>query len=182
MSPTPDPVADLPPHIAVTVTTMARVHSEHQLDASRLDLVFAKISHWLGHPGFTLVLTALVAVWVGINLWLQAAGRAAPDPPPFPLLSGLVALAALYMTGIILTTQRREDRRAERREQLTLELAIGIDQKASKLIALVERLRLDHPDLVDHLDLEAKAMSAPTDTERVLDAIKKTHDAAAPTV
>lgn len=161
---------------------MAKVHSEHQQDASRLDLAFAKMAGWLGHPGFTLVLSALVAIWIGVNLMIQAAGLKPPDPPPFPLLSGVVALAALYMTGIILTTQRREDRRAERREQLTLELAIGIDQKASKLIALVDQLRLDHPDLVDHIDPEAKAMSAPTDTVRVLDAIKKTHDPAPPSV
>ena len=171
----PDPVAELPAHIADTVTGMAKVHSDHHQDASRLDLIFAKIAAWLGHPGFTLVLSGFVVIWIGANLALQLAGRLPPDPPPFPLLSGLVALAALYMTGIILTTQRREDIRAERREQLTLELAIVIDQKASKLIALVEKLRLDHPDLVDHFDPEAQAMSAPADPEVVLNAIKKSH-------
>ncbi len=177
----PGPAAELPAHIADTVTGMAKVHSEHQNDASRLDLIFAKIAGWLGHPGFTLVLSGFVIAWIGVNLAFRAAGRLPPDPPPFPLLSGLVALAALYMTGIILTTQRREDIRAERREQLTLELAIVIDQKASKLIALVEKLRLDHPDLVDHNDLEAQAMSASADPVLVLDAIKKSHtDSEAP--
>ena len=82
------------------------------------------------------------------------------------------------MTGIILSTQRREDRLTTRREQLTLELAIVIEQKTSKLIELVEKLRLDHPDVANHIDVEAKAMSSSADTQVVLEAIKKAHDSA----
>ena len=140
----PGPAAELPAHIADTVTGMAKVHSEHQNDASRLDLIFAKIAGWLGHPGFTLVLSGFVIAWIGVNLAFRAAGRLPPDPPPFPLLSGLVALAALYMTGIILTTQRREDIRCDHRQfpgpqmrQIDRRVEIGIRGNTPKLPGMV---------------------------------------------
>ena len=171
-----DAADDLPAHIADTVSAMARVHSEHELEASGLDRALSRLTAWAGHAKFTPALTVLVLGWVALNLGLLAAGLNPPDPPPFPWLSGVVALAALYMTGIILTTQRREDQLTTRREQLTLELAIVIEQKASKLIELVEKLRRDHPDVANHVDVEAKAMSASADPQAVLDAIKRTHE------
>lgn len=167
---------DLPAHIADTVSAMAKVHSEHAQEASGLERLLSRLTSWLGHPNFTPVLTALIVAWVALNLSLRAGGIRQPDPPPFAWLSGFVAVAALYMTGIILSTQRREDRLTTRREQLTLELAIVIEQKTSKLIELVEKLRQDHPDVANHIDVEAKAMSSSADPHLVLDAIKKTHD------
>ncbi len=175
MTPT-DAADDLPAHIADTVSAMARVQSEHAQEASGLDRVLSRLTSGLGHPNFTPVLTALILAWVALNLSLRAVGVGPPDPPPFAWLTGLVAVAALYMTGIILSTQRREDRLTTRREQLTLELAIVIEQKTSKLIELVEKLRRDHPDVVNHIDMEAKAMSSSADPQVVLDAIKKTHE------
>ena len=173
-----DDAESLPAHIADSVSAMARVNSEHQQAASGLDRALSRLIVWLGHPKFTPVLTALILAWVTLNLCLKALGFAPLDPPPFPWLSGVVAVAALYMTGIILSTQRREDQLTTRREQLTLELAIVIEHKTSKLIELVEKLRRDHPDLVDHIDTEAKAMSSAADPQVILEAIKKSHDPA----
>lgn len=172
---------DLPAHVADTVSAMARVHSDHELEASGLDRALARLTSGLGHPGFTPALVALVLGWIGLNLGLLAAGLNPTDPPPFVWLSGAAAVAALLMTGVLLTTQRREDRLATRREQLTLELAIVIDQKASKLIELLEKFRRDNPNVANHVDAEANAMSASADPQAVLDAIKRTHEPLTPT-
>ncbi len=80
------------------------------------------------------------------------------------------------MTVLILVTQRREDQLASHREQLTLELGILSEQKAAKIIELLEELRRDMPHVRDRVDEEAVAMSAPADPEAVLNAIKETHD------
>jgi hypothetical protein len=56
-----------------------------------------------------------------------------------------------------------------------LELTILSDKKIAKIIELIEQLRRDHPDLADAIDDEAKAMSAQTDLQSVLDAIKRSH-------
>ena len=64
---------------------------------------------------------ALVGVvgWILTNLAMMAMGS-----KTFAWLEGVVSLAALYMTVLILSTQRRDDELATHREQLTPELAI----------------------------------------------------------
>ena len=93
------------------------------------------------------------------NLGVGWLGREPWDPPPFVWLQGAVALSALYMTALILATQRREDELAGHREQLTLELAILGEQKSAKIIQLLERIRCDDPSLANRVDHEAAAMS-----------------------
>lgn len=166
----------LPAHIEETVAAIAEVHHEHRRQAGPVQRWVERMTALLGRPAFTPVLTLVVLAWIALNVGLQAAGREAPDPPPFAYLSGAVALAALYMTGMILGTQRREDELASNREQLTLELVIVSEQKIAKLIELVEKLRADHPDVADHVDHEASAMAASVDPQAVLDAIKETHN------
>ena len=98
------------------------------------------------------------------------------DEPPFPWLQGVIGLAALCMTALILTTQRRKDQLASHRERLTLELGILSEQKAAKIIELLEELRRDDPTIRNRVDHEAFAMSTPADPQAVLDAIKVTHE------
>jgi uncharacterized membrane protein len=46
------------------------------------------------------------------------------------------------------------------------------EQKAAKIISLLEELRQDHPEIHDRIDHEAAAMSEPTDPQSVLEIIK----------
>ncbi len=73
---------------------------------------------------------------------------------------------------MILINQRRDDELANRREQLTLELAILSEQKTAKIIQLIEEMRRDSPHLKDRTDIEAKDMSRPADPHSVLNAIE----------
>jgi uncharacterized membrane protein len=95
--------------------------------------------------------------------------------PPFNWLANVACLFGVYMTVVILITQRHENELAERREQLTLELALLGEQKMAKLISLVEELRRDIPTVRDRHDAEAEALAVPADTQQVLDAIKQAH-------
>ncbi len=130
----------------------------------------------VGRPGFVGLLTAIVLVWVAANFGAAWIGWEPLDPPPFAWLGGVVSLTALYMTALILTTQRREDQLAGHREQLTLELAILGEQKSAKIIELLEEMRRDDPSLRNRVDHEAAAMSTPADPQAVLDAIKDSHE------
>ena len=100
-------------------------------------------------------------------------GRAASsfDPQPFNLLQGVLTVLAVYMTAVILSTQRRADELASHREQLTLELATLAEQKSAKTIALLEELRRDSPTLPNRVDEDADAMAASADPGSVLQAI-----------
>ena len=88
-------------------------------------------------------------------------GKAPFDPAPFPYLFGGISLLSLYVAILILTTQRRADKLASRREQMTLELACLSEHKTAKIIALLEELHLDSPDIRNRVDKDANAMGNP---------------------
>jgi uncharacterized membrane protein len=83
-------------------------------------------------------------------------------------------MASLYLVVLILTTQDRDDRLTQRREQLNLELTILSEQKTAKVVALLEELRRDSPAARDRVDKQADVMARPADPQAVIDAIKET--------
>lgn len=165
----------LPAHIEETIRSIARLHAEHHQQATAFQRTIDRLTAVLARPRFIAVLTAVVAGWIVANLAAPALGSHAWDPPPFYWLQGAVALSALYITALILSTQRRENTLAQHREQLTLELAILSEQKAAKIIQLLEEMRRDNPIIPDRVDPEAEAMASPADPQAVLEAIKETH-------
>lgn len=171
-----DEATILPAHVEETVQEISRLHAAHEATATPLQRTVDRITKGAGRPAFVAVLTALVLFWIGLNLGLAAAGQRPVDAPPFYWLQGAVTLSALYMTVLILTTQRREDELAGLREQLILELAILSEQKSAKIISLLEELRRDDPHISDREDLHADALSTPANPNAMADAIKETHE------
>ena len=165
----------LPAHIEATVRAIAELHAEHHRRATPVQRVVARLTSIVGRPRFVGLLTLAIALWIGLNLGLRGLGLVAFDAPPFPWLQDVGAVLSLYITVLILITQRHDDQLSEHREQLTLELAILSEQKSAKIIELLEELRRDSPHLVDRVDHEAVAMAQPADPQAVLDAIKDTH-------
>jgi uncharacterized membrane protein len=168
----------LPAHIEDTVQTIARLHAEHYEKATPFQKAIDGLTARAGRPESVGILTVLVLGWMVVNILLLSLGYRPLDEPPFPWMQGAIGLSALYMTTLILITQRREDELASHREQLTLELGILSEQKSAKIIELLEELRRDPPDLRNRVDPEATAMATPADPQEVLDAIKETNEKA----
>lgn len=166
----------LPAHIEDTVQAIAKLHADHQQEAGKLQKLVEHLTAQIGRPQFLALLTIGIILWVGGNSLARWDGFEPWDPPPFVWLEDVLGITALYVTVLILTTQRREDQLAGYREQLTLELAIVSEQKSAKIIALLEEMRRDNPILEDRVDEEAVAMSVATDPQAVLDAIKDSTD------
>jgi uncharacterized membrane protein len=161
----------LPPHIEETVKAIGRVQAQHESEATPLERLMEQLTAAIGRPAFLVWLALAVAVWVLGNGYGARLGYTPIDPPPFSWLQGAISLSALSVTVIILTSQRRADKLAGLRAQLTLELAILGEQKTAKVIELIEQTRRDNPLLENRVDLEANAMAKPADPEAVLDAI-----------
>ncbi len=146
----------LPAHIEDTVQAIARLHADHQQEAGALQRLVERLTAGIGRPRFLALLTVAVVLWVGANLLALRAGTEPWDAPPFAWLQAALGVMALYVTVLILATQRREDQLAGYREQLTLELAIVGEQKSAKIIALLEEMRRDDPALRNRVDEEAR--------------------------
>ncbi len=166
----------LPAHIEETVQAIARLHADHYEQASPLQRAVDRMTALIGQPQFIGLLSAAVALWIACNLIAPWFGIRPWDDAPFAWLQGAIGLMALYVTVLILTTQRREDQLDGYREQLTLELAILSEQKSAKIIELLEEMRRDSPTLKNRVDREAEAMAIPADPQSVLDAIKNTQE------
>ena len=172
--PRPSPI--LPAHIEDTVRALAELHQAHHRRATPFQRAFDRTTKFVGRPRFVGLMTAVFLVWIGLNLLLQGIVGQSPDPAPFNWLQDGGTILALYITVLILITQRRENELTVRREQLTLELAILAEQKTAKIIELLEELRRDHPQLRDRVDAQADAMAQQTDPHAVLKAINETHE------
>jgi uncharacterized membrane protein len=171
--------ANAPPivaiHIEETIQSIAQLRAEHHESATSFQRTVNHTTALLGRPWFIGVITVIVVGWIGLTLLAAALGVRPIDPPPFAWLGGAVSLVSLYMVVLILGAQRREDKLAQHREMLILELAILSEQKIAKVIQLLEESRRDNPQIRNRLDPEAENLAQPADPQSVLDAIKKTH-------
>jgi uncharacterized membrane protein len=164
-----------PAHIEETIQSIAQLHAEHHQNATRLQRATDRTTAFLGHSRFISTVTILVIGWIGLNLLLAALGYRLMDPPPFTWLGGAISLVSFYMVILILASQRRADDLADRRQQLTLQLAILGERKTSKVIQLLEEIRRDNPLIPNRVDGEANAMTQPADPSSVLNAIRETN-------
>ena len=159
-----------------TISAIAKLHADHERAASPIQRLIERTTEWLGKPRFLGEFTLFVAGWVSIvGLQMKFYGSSF-DPPPFNLLQGILTVLAVYITALILSTQRRAGQLASHREQLTLELATLAEQKSAKTIALLEEIRRDNPLLPNRLDEDADAMAQTADPEAVLKSIINTQE------
>jgi len=164
-----------PDHIEQTVQAIARLHAAHHRRATTLEKLVDRTTGLFAQPWFIAAVTLAVAAWIMGDVVLRRVAGHGLDRPGFPWLQLAGELLAIYITSLVLISQRRKDELSELREQLTLELVIMIEQKVAKVIDLHEEARRDNPLLSNRVDAQATAMSAPTDPEAVLEAFKETH-------
>lgn len=181
-TPTPEEPGEasgaVPAHIEQTVQAIAKLHADHHKRATPSQLIVDRMTNVVSQPRFIAAVTLVVAAWIGGNLLLEHLAGVRIDGIAFPWLQGVGELVAIYVTTLVLISQRRKDELSELREQLTLELAILTEQKSAKIIALLEELRRDHPQIDDRIDRQAEAMAEPADPHAVLDAFKEAQDGA----
>ena len=172
------PVEALPEHISQHVDTVAALHARAESGVSIYQRVVESVTANLGRPLFLNLTLAALFLWTLVNIFPKRLGIPPFDPFPFPLLSGIVSTGGLLLAIVILITQNRQARAAERRAQLDLQVSLLTEQKIAKLIALVEELRQDMPSVRNRLDPEAMAMAEAADPHAILDALENKLDEA----
>jgi uncharacterized membrane protein len=109
---------------------------------------------------------------VGYNLLASKIHIRAFDLFPLPLLAGLLTLAALISTTVVLIAQNRQTLLEQQRSHLTLQINLLTERKVTKLIHLIEELRRDLPMVEDRKDPEVEVLRETADSEEVLAAIE----------
>lgn len=155
-----------------TVQQLGELHEAHRREATQAQRVANRVTETLGRPGALMIVFVLVILWTIGNYVAARVGVAALEEAPFPELGLIVTVVALLVALLILTTQRHEQALAEKRAQLTLQIAILSEKKIAKLIGMVDELRRDSPSLPSRPDPEAEEMSHSADPIATLERIE----------
>jgi uncharacterized membrane protein len=172
MADPPSTAVDRAAHLEHNVDSVREVQKRELRQRPASHRVVDRISRIIARPLYLAALFALVAGWIAINLLVPRFGHAAFDPAPFPLLDGILSLAALVSTTIILIAQNRQTRIETRHAHIALQVNLMTEQKVAKIINLLEELRHDMPMVKDRYDPQAASLSQKTDALEVLTAIE----------
>lgn len=164
-------VAPLPEPIAQTIEAIVELHKEAQRDVSQHQRLAETATTLLGSPAFLYFSLLVVALWMLPNIlpnW-----NLHFDPPPFDLLQLALGVTSLPITIAVLINQERQEKLAQQQNQLSLHLNLLSEQKIAKIIALLEELRRDLPNVKDRYDAEADIMQQAADPQMVIETLEQ---------
>ena len=105
------------------------------------------------------------AVWIGVNR--VGPTRMRFDPFPFPMLSLVVGLEALFLVLFILISQNRSNVQAETRNHLDLQINLLAEHENTKMLQMLKAL-CEHHGLGISQDPEIAELAKRTEPQDVL--------------
>ena len=157
--------------ISQNIEAVLDFYSREEQKISRSQRILERISNLIGQPVFPGFILFFVSLWILANTLLHQFGRVEFDPAPFFWLQGIVGLGALLTATVVLIKQNRLTKLEEQRAHLDLKVTLLTEQKAAKLIDLLEELRRDLPNVRNRDDPEAAALQRSMKPDQVLAAL-----------
>jgi uncharacterized membrane protein len=157
--------------ISQNIEAVLDFYTREELKISRSQRLLEHISEFIGRPAFLGMIMIFVSSWILANWMLPQFGSVAFDPAPYAWLQGMVGLSALLTTTVVLSKQNRLGKLEEQRAHLDLKVNLLTEQKAAKVIDLLEELRRDLPNVHNRHDSEAAALQQSMNPELVLAAL-----------
>jgi uncharacterized membrane protein len=168
-----DPRTELPPSVSENIGTIAEFSARREEHVSATQRFVEKAASFLGSPGYVAANVVFIIVWIAVNLIAPDVGWHQIDEPPFFWLQGIIAVNAFIISTTVLIRQNRMATLATNHAHLDLQVNLLTDEKCSKIIALLEELRHDLPNVQTKQDREADELAKPADPKAVLDAIER---------
>jgi uncharacterized membrane protein len=150
------------------------VHLDQSARAQRtvLDRVVDAITAFCGSLSFVWVHIVWFGFWIGENLVRGSAGF---DPYPFPLLTLIVSLEAIFLSTFILISQNRDLQLSERRSQLDLQINLLTEQENTKMLTILKQIADKVGVEVSH-DPTDQGLEQATQPEKVAEQIERAVD------
>ena len=168
-----DPV---PEHISQNIDDIVAFYRREERKIGDSQRMLETLGGIIGRPSYLVALLSFVGIWVLVNAISTFLDLEPRDEPPFFWLQGIVSVGAMLTATIVVITQNREAKLDEQRSELELQVTLSTEQKATKIIHLLEELRSDLPMVKDRHDPEAAAMQKPTSPSEVLAALDERRD------
>lgn len=161
------------------IETIVALRMRAERKVNRHQRIIERVTQNIGRPRFFYIIVLFVALWILANSFATQLGLPFHDTPPFYWLQGIIGLGALLMTNVVLITQNRQNKLAEERRHLDLQVSLLVERKVSKVIDLLEQLRQDIPDVENRRDLQAEAMKENVDPHAAITSLNQSLQEAA---
>jgi uncharacterized membrane protein len=116
---------------------MALEAAEHG-KATTADRVADAITAFSGSIRFVWITVLTVGGWIAANLLLPKRDRL--DPFPFPLLTLVLSVEAIFLAIFILMSQNRAAKVSDKRGHLDLQLNLLAEQENTKMLLMLEQI------------------------------------------
>jgi uncharacterized membrane protein len=149
----------------------AIAHMEQALDAQRTlgeriaDGFAAAVGSW----PFIIAQSVLLTAWVVANVFLLVYRW---DPYPFILLNLVLSFQAAYASPIIMMSQNRQAKIADRRNQLDLQINLLAEQESTETLKLLRKL-CEHVGVEMKSEHQHRGLERATHPEEVVDLLEK---------
>lgn len=177
--PTPTDNDRVPAAIQANIEKVEEFQKREDEKRTGTQKLIEHVSVFFSSPRFLLYFVALTALWIGSDIEWHSLGHAYFDEPPFPILQGAVTYIGVLITMAVLVRQNRLAQVAESRAHLELQVNLLAEQKATKIIMLLEELRRDMPNVQNRHDEHANTLQTITNPDDVLAEIESRRDGTA---
>jgi uncharacterized membrane protein len=134
--------------VAKNIESILKLEQDDERKLPHLHRVSHKVGEFVGTTYFVIIQAALVILWL---FWNASAARSF-DPYPFPLLSAVLALEAVFLTSFVLIRQNTMDRQSERRNHLDLQINLLAEKEATSILKALH-------EIAEYFDIELKAQA-----------------------
>jgi uncharacterized membrane protein len=155
---------------ARNLDTVMKVEEKEQARRSFSDRAADAITAFCGSMNFVWTHVAWFGAWLFVNT--RPAWQF--DPFPFPFLTLVVSLEAIFLATFILISQNRQARVGDRRNLLDLQIDLLAEQENTKLLTMLTRIA--EKVGVEMKDAEAAALEQATRSDRLIKQIERTLD------
>ena len=171
-APTRTEIESLPEPVQRNIATIIQLETEHGQKIPVHHQLLERVAASFAQPKFLYGQIIFFSGW-WLCSYLSSHGILPKDLAKFSLREDGLSVASLLISTGVLVYQNRQEKIAEERSHLTLQINLLTEQKIVKIITLLEELRADLPNVHDRHDLEVAEMQQPIDPQSLLIAIKE---------
>jgi uncharacterized membrane protein len=147
------------------IESIMRLDKQNSLQRSTAEHIADKITTFAGSTPFIIFHIAWFGGWILVNLRLIPGIRPF-DPFPFSFLTLVVSLEAIFLALLVLKSQNRMTREADKRAHIDLQINMLAEQEGTKILNMIQRIG-KHLGLEEEIDDVLQQLSQDTDVNQV---------------
>ena len=151
--------------IQKNIDTILQLEREAIQSRSKAEHIADKVTTFAGSTPFILLHAAWFGGWILMNEGILP-GLKPFDPFPFSFLTLVVSLEAIFLTLLVLMSQNRMTKEADKRAKLDLQINMLDEQETTLILRMVQKIAR-HLGLDEEVDASIKDLCEETDINRL---------------